>query len=162
MSTKIYDAFKMNYNLHQSFNILKGLQHMYRKEEKNVLYSNIFKEVVYILDINKLYGQTFFFDNLEEMKKMNKHRVDYSILGYHLEEYKLARKKDFPTIDDKIHNFSLSLAPIRENETLMKVYFSDNHQKIMFNEFIKKYDIIDYHYQNSTDKPKQVTTKEWE
>lgn len=162
MSIKIYDAYKINLNLNKSFKILKELQLEYRKEERSILYSKILKSVVKKIDLNKVEGEKFEFSLLGDFdKKLQRLSDGVSILGYHLEEYKINSKKDYLTHFDKVHDFKILLYPIRANETLIKVYFSDTHQERIFEQFLKKHSIEDYSYQNSTDKPEKISSKDW-
>lgn len=158
MSIKIYDAYKMNYNLNESFYILKTLRDSYRKKEKIYLYKKIFKQTISCLDFFNVYNKKYCFD-LE--KDMNYLRDDIAVLGYFLEVYNINRKKDYPTILDQLHDFQVCLYPIRKKETLLKVYFSDEYQKKFFKDFIESYNIEEYQYQNSTDCPENIKLKNW-
>lgn len=74
------------------------------------------------------------------------------------------------TIGTYMYNFDNSIVffPLSEEKTLIMV-FGQILPKLMMNieadecsEFKKKYNLVDYHYQNQTDMPDYVTEQEWE
>ena len=82
---------------------------------------------------------------------MESYEDDMAILGYNLEKYNLGSKNKYTSYSDKFHNFTIMLYPIRENETLIRAFFSDDHQRKIFESYSKKYNFEDYHLQNSSD-----------
>lgn len=174
MSTKIYNGIKFkNPNLYKIFNDLNQLKPQILKIGETQKNSQISKELVNIVDFlssglitpsllesNDTNDQYYLIDGTYVVGSglpghyrsiVSKLLSDFDRRNQEIEK---TQRRD-PSVDVE---FSLTIHPINKNLTL-GIYFCENRN--MIEHFLNSDIVEDYHYQNSTDPPKTVTTKQW-
>jgi hypothetical protein len=157
MSTKIYNGYK--FKTAPSLTELQKISFKIRDRVKpiaaNLYYKRFIFEMVDAFDKNQ-YG---YWD--ESMYFINQMRGElYSGVDMYLykriQHMEMKQERD-PSVDFK---FSYTVIPLQSrNEVLLLLY---TEQKLLLEAFESMSEIEDYHYQNSSDRPKKISEKLWE
>ena len=128
--------------------------HMLRYSTKRLV-----NTVRYRKDVSELYHP----DLLKEYKWTSIQRLIYS-----LKEEDILIGQIHPTIMDDYIHASIVLFPMTKNTCLMMTFSDDFTEWVYemltdekYTEFVEKYGLCDYHYQNQTDRPKRISAREW-
>ena len=110
-------------------------------------------------DVSELYHP----DLLKEYKWTAINRLIYS-----LKEEDVLIGQIHPTIMDDYIHASIVLFPMTRNTCLMMTFSDDFTNWVYeilkdekYTEFVEKYGLCDYHYQNQTDRPQNIPAREW-
>jgi hypothetical protein len=150
MSTKIYDAFRLKENI-ELWSFLRKVKEQADKEVKNRL--SIFLEKL-MEGINPDCEPYKELDDLSDTyKRLN---VAHGLI---LKGYKEASVDPVASI----FNFDVSLTVREHKGRYYLITYNDFRSGIAGSlDFVEKLDELeDFHYQNSTDRPKGVTKKDW-
>lgn len=147
MSTKIYNGFKFK----DGIDLMKvhKLIMSFRVEVKDIVFEEIAKwsakRVSYLYDKHCLF---------EKVKKDNNFVFDvYQELKDRKIKIKKTNQRD-PEID---FTFNISILPM--NNKILGIYYGEN--KRIIDAWNSKSYVVEYHYQNQTDRPNLISTKEW-
>lgn len=157
MSTKIYDAYLFKGNVNKTFKLLKKIKKEVLEREMVEIYHKEIKETVHLLDEYLFLNKKIILD--ENIISQTPFKENSALIGYKLHQYEINEKKKYPSILDSMSKFDVSIFPISEKKTLLKFYTSMEFHKEVLNKFSRQ--LKDYHYQNSTDRPEEISSKEW-
>lgn len=159
MSIKIYDSYLFKGNLNKTFQLLREMKAEIKKAEEKYLFYEIMKEAVFLLDSEKIFNKKL---NLKK-EILNKMLLGEktSIIGYICEKYRINHEKRIVSFSDKESSLESVIYPISNKRTLIIFYFRQKYQRETIEKFVDKKIIEDYHYQNSTDKPDKISSREW-
>lgn len=159
MSIKIYDSYLFKGNLNKTFQLLMEIKAEVKKAEEKYLFYEIMKEAIFLLDSEKIFNKKL---NLKK-EILNKMFLgeETSIIGYICEKYRINHEKRIASFSDKESSLESVIYPISNKRTLIIFYFRQKYQREVIEKFVKKKIIEDYHYQNSTDKPDEISSREW-
>lgn len=155
MSTKIYTGFRFDsdmdlYQIHEKLNGFRDLAFKIVKQEVYKWQANQF---VYLFD-----SYTLGILN-EELKTKVENNGCWEIASKELKErhnkVKYSRERD-PDID---FSFEISILPLYRDK-ILGIYYCENDSLIKA--WKSQFYIFDYHYQNQTDCPKNISSDEWE
>lgn len=146
MSTKIYNAYYTTLNLE---NLLKKLIKL--SPEFQEIKSDIYQQQLLNSVITEIDKTTYYKNKLVEQ---------YPVLWQQAEKYKEQRKKwQAKEIDIENYSCSCIVYPLSANKTLILLF---SRVPKMAEKFSKLSFLKNYEYFNNTDKPKNVTKKDWE
>lgn len=171
MSTKIYDAYKFDkfYSLSELMNMIDDTRKAVQKKEKEMFYNRMVYQFNFFYNMYLLHTK----EELEEI--YNYIEVNDKQTNSKKDIYKMILKenpfeKDFNSIMIRIYTLveenvecasmlkcTMQIIPVGR-KLLVLLFGNNNLQKIVKNTL----PLEDYHYQNSTDKPENITTKDWD
>lgn len=172
MSTKIYNGIKIYSNsldeLLQKINLIKPeAQQLTLEKEVNGLNRQIINQYLntLLLNVSKLDTSLFLvnYNQNEEIKSHNRILISYLLDIIKENEKNYSKIKNVST---DIKTTSLIIHPHQFKDSLGKYYIGHNYSDLDLNtltSIFKNNNTIfqDYHYQNQTDKPEEITTKSW-
>ena len=165
MSTKIYDAYRVkkpNASLGYLMEMAQGMREKITEKAKDRLSSAIALHVQYIEDLYTYYGESILnsrrkkFSDKDLQKELkivaDENRPNDSLW---FDAYDIL-KKEFE--EDGFHEFEASILflPLRSRTLVMA--FGD---PAFFDDIVEDERLEDYHYQNQTDKPEDISTRVW-
>lgn len=167
MSTKIYNAYKFKENL--SIKELNNTINLWRKMCKTIVEKEyakiILRKYTSLIDMKLIYGDK----KINELLELNKEKPNmiqiltalknekYRELLFFIHMYysDIINKESQSHIKN-ILTCKMTIHPL-ENKTIFMLFGNQN----LIN-MIEQQDIVeDYHYQNQTDKPDEISEKEW-
>jgi len=158
MSTKIYNAYLFKGSLGELFELKTKLQNLYKEQCKAVLHKLKDYEMGHIEDFRT--------DNLaQDALKVNKGKKLEQVPYYELMDILRGlcnRGFHHPL------NFSASVVVYYQNEKMVVQFFGLNYGiskpslcQLLVDEYEKSGKLIDFHYQNQTEQPEDITDEEW-
>ncbi len=145
MSTKIYNGYFSHINLSELLRKFIELRPRFVEEKRNGYFRHLVKEAVYEIDRLHLLGETHSHREIvRKMHRLNEEKVSKTIAVGIREPW-----LDFTA--------SVSVFPFGERTLMM---FWDDNEDIRAIWESQAY-IHDYHYQNQTDHPKNVSYEDW-
>ena len=168
MSTKIYNAYKFKENL--STEELNNTINLWRKMCKTIVEKEyakiILRKYTSLIDMKLIYGDK----KINELLELNKEKPNMiqiltalknekyrELLFYIHMYYSDIINKESQSHIKNILTCEMTIHPLK-NKTIFMLFGNQN----LIN-MIEQQDIVkDYHYQNQTDKPDEISDKEWD
>lgn len=155
VSIKMYNAyiFDKQYSMVELENLMSKLKERFRKEGNKYYHTKIVNEFLYYYYFSKLHTE-------EQIRKIN-----YGSLLLEKKYFKICSeinssfwKNDCSSFSADELNASIQIIPYKDN--LLAISFITNYEAYQTLIDTLPY-LKDYHYQNQTDKPKEVSSEEW-
>lgn len=156
MSIKIYNAYKFNGSMTHLWKILNNLKDDIKKAEEKEIFFKEINESIFEIDYAK-----FFKHQLNPKESIDNYPINTSstYIGTKFEDYNIGNQKKHPSVLDKTSSFTVSIFPLSNRKILLLFFPSlDFHYKIL-QTYLSNFE--EYSYQNSTDKPKNISTRKW-
>lgn len=170
MSTKIYDAYKLekNYSLQELDQLFQEIRKKIQQDSEVRFQQMVISDFLFYFNTKRLNGDTWVCDKIEKNKKdmqqksiqENVKNERWSVLWFEI-GCELVRKITKPSNYGECllsHDFKsdIQIFPM-ENRILLMYFGSSEGQKVIETLMPVK----DYHYQNQTDRPFGISEKEW-
>jgi len=153
MSTKIYTGFKFKDNdlikIHKHIMDFRQKADKIAKEELAKWYAKRISNVFDSLTLNKNFTNEYM-DNLKKYGILS--TVHFELCERH-REIERTKQRD-PEID---FSFVLSILPLKNK--ILGIYYGENEKII--NAWMNSDFVLEYHYQNQSDRPKDISYEEW-
>lgn len=160
MSTKIYDAYRVNkiVSINELMQILTEIRSEIEEKAKEDMAFKVAGKIQYYKDLYKYYGEEIFTQitdkHVLEMLSFIKNNKSNNRLFW--EEYPAFIEE---LKNDPYEHTKATLQVIPCDERILAMYFGPR-EYISFVSKNKSFE--DYHYQNQVDKPKEITEEEWD
>lgn len=169
MSTKIYNAFRMQANsLDEVINTFFKEKKSIEKEIEKQLIKEVLLEMIECYDAFSLRGDNLPLKKNQESKEdkesINNDKTINSIIMDKIwnRNKKIDNHEEVKTLEISMIIYPQSIDCFGEKNYLMQLYAEDEIKDIIVNQFLKKWGIEEYNYWNSTDQPDTITDYEWE
>jgi len=162
MSTKIYNAYRTSLSLEKLLIKFKEAQPTFQSLKEKKYYTFWFNKTIELYDEYK-FG--FFKPELNPLPQWIKNKSEKQILLYQIYKYveeniiieKVNNFKNSHREPDLDYMFSVVILP-KGRKNLVLAFTDDKEMLDIF----EKFDFLeDYHYQNSTDKPDNISQRNW-
>ena len=156
MSIKIYNGYKFNGSMIHLWKILNNIKNDVKEAETKEIFFKEIVETIHEIDYAK-----FFKHQLNPKEDIDQYPIgeSSSYLGTKFEDFNIGNQKKYPSILDKTSSFSVSIFPLSNRKILVLFFPSlDFHHKIL-KTYLPNFE--EYYYQNSTDKPENISTRKW-
>jgi len=158
MSTKIYNGYK--FKKATSLNEIHSFCHKLRDKVKPIAeklyYQQFINEAVGLYDKNQygFYEESMYFVNKEGNKELFWGIDRY--MHIRMNHIKATNQRD-PEVD---FGFSISILPLKKRKDVLVLLYTEKRE--LANVFKKLPEVEDYHYQNQSDKPNNISEKKWD
>ena len=164
MSTKIYNGYKFDkdYSLRElDFKLMK-LKNRIQAEATKTFFEQVLNEWMYIYDCYSFFGPEIAIKRMNKYSKKEPTSLDWSHILYEIiffvekqiRESKISYRRDF----NYDYQCDIHILPIKDKLLFLYYGEKDNFRKILNEQNF----IMEYHYQNQTDKPEKISNEEWE
>lgn len=170
MSTKIYDAYVLNenYSMHKLSLIMDELREEIEKACNQNIFDMVIEKSLYYHYFGQLHGEAVLLEMMENTKDDKRQQAIWKAV-YDKTWLQLFRKVLFKIIDrivdariknvyDPDYDFRCQLQLFPMENKILAMYFGNKDIRDLIAG--SKY-FIDYHYQNQTDRPGEVSDEEW-
>lgn len=157
MSTKIYNGYKFKkpVDLHQIHTFCHNLRDGMKPLAKKLYFKQWLSEAVKAYDLNQ-FG--FWTDVHYFIKNKAVNNIYFGVDRYmdaKMQRIERTQQRD-PQYD---FNFAISILPLKTCKEVLVLLYTE--RKEMVAAFERLPEIQEYHYQNSSDKPKNISEKKW-
>lgn len=157
MSTKIYNGyrFKEPVTLQQVQSFTQRLREKLAPLAKQEYCKAIIREIVEMIDMNQ-YG---YFTTCHYFHKFEKSSLFRASCRYYDERISLLKSKNKrdPDVD---FDFSICIIPLQSKDSTLILLYTE--QSFLRKAFVEFPEIEEYHYQNQSDKPDEITEADWD
>ena len=170
MSTKIYDAYKLDkiYSMFEFDALMGKLRKDFRAKcikdiEKKVLF-----QFLYFYHIKELHGKEYVKNKIKETENKKGSFIcdiwEYLLLEkwntlHWMVTLNFTKHAEDESFTHDVYDFSHCLYVFPLKDKLLAMYFGRSENEFLISK--NKY-FSDYHYQNQTDRPEYISEKEWE
>lgn len=161
MSLKIYNGFKFDkdYSLRELNNILAPIRKKVQEKAEQLYFQKVVEEFLYIYDCYTIWGEETALARMREFSEMKEldwlsifYRIDHGVYKK-IKEAENASKRDF----DYDLSCSIQILPTSD-----KLLFTLYGEKMELCDIVKDAPFTqEYHYQNQSDKPEDISEEEW-
>lgn len=156
MSTKIYNGYRLkgNPSLLEVHEFCLKLKNKIKPLAEKTFKRHLINEMMDVYDKNQfgIYDQAMYFVNKESNSLF--WGID-KFLRSKMDHIKVSQHRD-PAYD---YEFSISIHPHKNGSTLLMLFTERSELTKAFN---KMKEVEEYHYQDQSDKPKNISDKKWE
>lgn len=164
MSTKVYGAFKINKSIDWTFDFLHSLRLDIHNIIMEDLYKNSAKQVCDIIDSNTFYkGYSLDYEikqSFEYYKGKAQTLIEHvmkTLIGYG----KLSYNSQQRLSNGYDYSASCVIIKYKKNQTILKFFIENDNVNKHIEKKLQEFGGVDFHYQNSTDRPEDISNYEW-
>lgn len=151
MSTKIYNGYISTLNIEQLLKEFVAVRDKFEKK-KVVLYNKVLARAATMNVDREAFNKKKILNGNEQYEIYNKTQEGFDKIV----REEVILRREISKLDFSLH---CSVIPLRKGKTLLLLYCQNKEMTKMWEKlkFIK-----DYHYQDQTDKPRNISEKNWE
>lgn len=164
MSTKIYNGYRFDkdYSLRELDTLLMELKKEIQKVANKEYCKRILDELLYVYDCKCFFGEEIAKKRMNEYCKKEPEKLSWLNVLYDIGFY----------VDDKIKESKVSGKRSLQYDFGCEIHIMPTKDKLLFTLYVEKEEfkeiieskpfVLEYMYQNQTDKPDDISDEEWE